>query len=62
MIINNECYVSIEVAKQLKKVNQNYPNYNALNNLSSENIKDLSFYCNINGGLYAPILTLTLRW
>lgn len=55
MVINNECYVSLEVAKQLKaanfdrQVNHSYPNYNALNNGNY-------------GGLYAPILALALRW
>ena len=70
--INHECYVSLEVAKLLKKagfdweVNHSYPNISALDNSCSGYMEDLSFYHNLNdgkyGGLSAPTLEVAQRW
>lgn len=70
--MNHEYYVSLEVAKLLKKagfdweVNHSYPNVSALDNSCSGHMEDLSFYHNLNdgkyGGLSAPTLEVAQRW
>ena len=70
--INHECYVSLEVAKLLKKagfdweVNHSYPNCESLDNSCSGYMEDLSFYHNLNDGKYegmsAPTLDVAQRW
>lgn len=70
--VNNEYYVSFEVAKLLKEtgfdweVNHSYPNISALDNSCSGYMEDLSFYHNLNdekyGGLSAPTLEVAQRW
>ena len=69
---NHECYVSLEVAKLLKKagfdweVNHSYPNCESLDNSCSGYMEDLSFYHNLNdgkyGGMSAPTLEIAQRW
>ena len=69
---NHECYVSLEVAKLLKKagfdweVNHSYPNCESLDNSCSGYMEDLSFYHNLNdgkyGGMSAPTLDVAQRW
>ena len=69
---NHECYVSVEVAKLLKKagfdweVNHSYPNCESLDNSCSGYMEDLSFYHNLNdgkyGGMSAPTLDVAQRW
>ena len=69
---NHECYVSLEVAKLLKKagfdweVNHSYPDVSALDNSCSGYMEDLSFYHNLNdgkyGGMSAPTLEIAQRW
>ena len=70
--MNHECYVSLEVAKLLKKagfdwgVNHSYPNISALDNSCSGYMEDLSFYHNLNdgkyGGLSVPTLEVAQKW
>ena len=69
---NHEYYVSLEVAKLLKKagfdweVNHSYPNCESLDNSCSGYMEDLSFYHNLNdskyGGMSAPTLEIAQRW
>lgn len=69
---NHEYYVSLEVAKLLKKagfdweVNHSYPDCESLDNSCSGYMEDLSFYHNLNdgkyGGMSAPTLEIAQRW
>ena len=70
--VNYEVFVSLEVAKLLKKagfnweVNHSYPDRDPLDNSCSGYMEDLPFYHNLNdgkyGGMSVPTLDVAQRW
>jgi hypothetical protein len=70
--INHESYVSLDIAKLLKKagfdweVNHSYPDRDSLDNSCSGYMEDLPFYHNLNdgnyGGMSVPTIEVAQRW